>query len=72
MEFPKFKYIRRLLPKDLRNALLTAEAAKVPLLLTSLVQQMLITLMTRGSGDLDHSALFTLLDEMAPQTAVQI
>jgi 3-hydroxyisobutyrate dehydrogenase-like beta-hydroxyacid dehydrogenase len=67
-----FKYIRRLLPKDLRNALLTAEAAKVPLLLTSLVQQMLITLMTRGSGDLDHSALFTLLDEMAPQTAVQI
>jgi 2-hydroxy-3-oxopropionate reductase len=55
----------RLHQKDLRNALLTAEAAKVPLPLTSLVQQMLIALMNSGRADLDHSAIFTLIDELA-------
>jgi 2-hydroxy-3-oxopropionate reductase len=59
----------RLHQKDLRNALLTAESAKVPMPLTGLVQQMLIALMNRGSGDLDHSAIFTFFDEMAPQLA---
>jgi 2-hydroxy-3-oxopropionate reductase len=58
----------RLHQKDLRNALLTAEAKKVALPLTSLVQQMLMALMNRGSGDLDHSAIFTFIEEMAPKT----
>jgi 2-hydroxy-3-oxopropionate reductase len=53
--------------KDLRNALLTGESKKVALPLTSLVQQMLIALMNRGRGDLDHSAIWTFIDEMAPK-----
>ncbi len=59
----------RLHEKDLRNALLTGESKKVALPLTSLVQQMLIALMNRGSGDLDHSAIWTFIDEMAPKAA---
>ena len=57
----------RLHQKDLRNALLTAESKKLALPLTSLVQQMLMALMNRGSGDLDHSAIFTFIEEMAPK-----
>jgi 2-hydroxy-3-oxopropionate reductase len=56
----------RLHQKDLRNALLTAESKKVALPLTSLVQQILIALMNRGEGDLDHSAIFKFIDDMAP------
>jgi hypothetical protein len=44
----------RLHQKDLRNALLAGESMQVPLPLTSMVQQMLITLMNEGKGDLDH------------------
>jgi 2-hydroxy-3-oxopropionate reductase len=58
----------RLHQKDLRNALLTAESKKVALPVTSLVQQMLMALMNRGSGDLDHSAIFTFIEEMAPKS----
>ncbi len=57
----------RLHEKDLRNALLTGESKKVALPLTSLVQQMLIALMNRGRGDLDHSAIITFIEEMAPK-----
>lgn len=59
----------RLHQKDLRNALLTAESEKVPLPLTSLVQQMLIALMNRGRGDLDHSAIVTFIEEMSEHGA---
>lgn len=55
----------RLHEKDLRNALLAAESNKVALPLTSLVQQMLIALMNRGKGDLDHSAIVTFIEEMS-------
>ncbi len=58
----------RLHQKDLRNALLTAESKKVALPLTSLVQQMLIALMNRGRGDLDHSAIVTFIEEMASES----
>ncbi len=61
----------RLHQKDLRNALLTAESKKVALPLTSLVQQMLIALMNNGSGDLDHSALVTFIEEMAPKASAK-
>src|ERR1700674_912653 len=51
--------------KDLRNALLAAESMKVPLPLTSLVQQMIMALMNEGKGDLDHSAIVTFVEQMA-------
>jgi 2-hydroxy-3-oxopropionate reductase len=65
----------RLHHKDLRNALLAGESMKVPLPLTSLLQQMLISLMNEGKGDLDHSAIVNYLEQGAgievkkPQTA---
>src|SRR6202171_6303077 len=48
--------------KDLRNALLAAESMKVPLPLTSLVQQMIMALMNEGKGDLDHSAIVNYIE----------
>jgi 2-hydroxy-3-oxopropionate reductase len=55
----------RLHQKDLRNALLAAESLKVALPFTSLAQQMLISLMNNGRGDLDHSGIVTMLEDMA-------
>ena len=55
----------RLHQKDLRNALLAGESMKVPLPLTSMVQQMLITLMNEGKGDLDHSAIVNYIEQAA-------
>ena len=52
----------RLHQKDLRNALLAAEAMKVPLPLTSQVQQMIMALMNEGKGDLDHSAIVNYIE----------
>ena len=57
----------RLHQKDLRNALLAAEANKVALPLTSIVQQMLIAMINRGDGDLDHSAIVKFIEDMAPR-----
>jgi 2-hydroxy-3-oxopropionate reductase len=55
----------RLHQKDLRNALLAAEELKVPLPLTGMVQDMLMSLMNEGKGDLDHSAIVTAIEKMA-------
>jgi len=55
----------RLHQKDLRNALLAAEAMKVSLPFTSLAQQILVALMNAGRGDLDHSAIATFIEDMA-------
>src|SRR5687767_15582745 len=55
----------RLHQKDLRNALLAAESMKVSLPFTALVQQMLMSLMNEGKGDLDHSAIVTFIESMA-------
>jgi 2-hydroxy-3-oxopropionate reductase len=51
--------------KDLRNALLAGESMKVSLPMTSLVQQMLISLINEGKGALDHSAIVTFIERMA-------
>lgn len=51
--------------KDLRNALLAAESMKIPLPLTSAVQQMIMALMNAGKGNLDHSAIVTFLESIA-------
>jgi len=55
----------RLHQKDLRNALLAAESMKVPLPLTSMVQQMIMSLMNEGKGDLDHSAIVNFVEGLA-------
>jgi 2-hydroxy-3-oxopropionate reductase len=55
----------RLHQKDLRNALLAAEAMKVPLPFTSLAQQVLVSLMNAGRGELDHSAMATFIEDLA-------
>jgi len=49
--------------KDLRNALQTAEAKQVYLPLTSAVQQILLSLMGDGKGELDHSAIATFIED---------
>ncbi len=48
--------------KDLRNALETAEANRVCLPITALVQQMISSLVAHGKGDLDHSAIATFVE----------
>ncbi|MGA3130923.1 MAG: 2-hydroxy-3-oxopropionate reductase [Terracidiphilus sp.] len=51
--------------KDLRNALKTAEANSVCLPLTAQVQQMISALMAEGKGDLDHSAIATVVEGLS-------
>jgi 2-hydroxy-3-oxopropionate reductase len=55
----------RLHEKDLRNALSSAESMKVPLPITSLVQQMIMSLMNDGKGELDHSAIVNFTEALA-------
>ena len=55
----------RLHQKDLHNALLTGKEIGVPLPVTSLVQQMIGSLINKGKGDLDHSGLANFLEDMA-------
>jgi 2-hydroxy-3-oxopropionate reductase len=55
----------RLHQKDLRNALQAAEANHVFLPLTALVQQMFLSLMGDGKGELDHSALATFIEQLS-------
>ena len=58
----------RLHQKDLHNALLTGKELGVPLPVTSLVQQMLGSLMNDGKADLDHSAIANFIEDMANTT----
>jgi 2-hydroxy-3-oxopropionate reductase len=51
--------------KDLGIALATARELDVALPVTALVDQMLAELRARGSGELDHSALLTLIEDAA-------
>jgi 2-hydroxy-3-oxopropionate reductase len=60
---PGFKI--RLHQKDLRNALQTAETNRVFLPITALVQQMLSSLIADGKGELDHSAIVTVLEGLS-------
>ena len=55
----------RLHEKDLRNALQAAESLGVSLPVTTLVQQMLVSLVAGGKGDLDHSAIVQYLEQTA-------
>ena len=58
----------RLHQKDLHNALLTGRELGVPLPVTSLIQQMLGSLMNDGKADSDHSAIANFLEDMANTT----
>ena len=55
----------RLHQKDLRNALQAAESLGISLPITSMVQQMLVSLVADGKGDLDHSAIVQYLEQTA-------
>jgi 2-hydroxy-3-oxopropionate reductase len=57
---PGFKI--QLHQKDLRNALQTAEANRMFLPMTAVVQQMLLSLMGEGKGEFDHSAIATFVE----------
>jgi 2-hydroxy-3-oxopropionate reductase len=59
----------RLHEKDMKIALATGSEYGVPLMITSQVAQMITAMKSTGGGDLDHSALVTLVERLA-QTAV--
>ena len=54
--------------KDLHNAILTGKDVGVPLVITSLVQQMIGSLINDGKGNLDHSAIANFMENMAGVT----
>jgi len=60
---PGFK--TRLHQKDLNNALATARELGIPLPLSSLIQQIFVSLLAQGRGEDDHSALVTFFEKMA-------
>jgi len=55
----------RLHEKDLRIALASGSEYGVPLMVTSIVAQMMAALKATGGGDLDHAGLVTLVEELA-------
>ena len=55
----------RLHEKDLKIALATGSEYGVPLIVTSLVAQMMAAMKAPGRGDLDHAGLVTLVEELA-------
>jgi 2-hydroxy-3-oxopropionate reductase len=61
----------RLHEKDLKIALATGSEYGVPLLVTSLVAQMMCAMKATGRGDLDHAGLVTLIEELAGTELVQ-
>jgi 2-hydroxy-3-oxopropionate reductase len=60
---PGFKI--KLHHKDLHNALSTAKDLRVPLPLSSFVQQIFVSLIAEGKENEDHSALATFFEKMA-------
>lgn len=57
--------------KDLNIALSTAKSLDVPLPVTGLVDQFLSSLVGAGRGNLDHSAMLTMLEDLARHTVGQ-
>ena len=51
--------------KDLNNAIQTGKELGVGLPVTSLVQQMIVSLMNEGKGGSDHSAIANFIEDMA-------
>jgi 2-hydroxy-3-oxopropionate reductase len=61
----------RLHEKDLKIALATGSEYGVPLMVTSLVAQMMEAMKATGRGDLDHAGLVTLVEELAKTELAQ-
>jgi 2-hydroxy-3-oxopropionate reductase len=57
----------RLHEKDMKIALATGSEYGVPLMVTGVVGQMMTALKGMGNGDLDHSGLVRLVEELAQQ-----
>jgi 2-hydroxy-3-oxopropionate reductase len=55
--------------KDLNIIMETAQALNVPLPATALTRQLFSALLAAGRGDLDHSAILTLLEDLAKTQA---
>lgn len=55
--------------KDLNIIMETAKAINVPLPATALAQQLFSALIAAGRGDLDHSAILTVLEDLAETQA---
>ena len=55
----------RLHLKDLKNAMELARASGVPLPAASLVEQLMRSMVAAGRGDMDHSGLITVLQDLA-------
>jgi 2-hydroxy-3-oxopropionate reductase len=55
----------RLHEKDMKIALATGFEYGVPLMVTSQVTQMMTAMKSMGNGDLDHSGLVKLVEELA-------
>ena len=51
--------------KDLNIVMETAQQLNVPMPATAVAQQLFSALMTAGRGDLDHSAVITILEDLA-------
>jgi len=67
---PGFK--ARLHLKDLKIILGTADKYGVKLPVTNIVEKMFTDLVERGRGDLDHSALLTVIEEMSKSSGSKI
>ena len=57
--------------KDLGIALSAAREYGVALPVTAIVDQMLEALVAKGSGDRDHSAILTHIEDLAQHTILQ-
>lgn len=66
---PGFK--TRLHQKDLNIVLQTAREVGVTLPVTALVSQMFTSLVANGSGDLDHSSLLTVIEQLSDHSISQ-
>jgi 2-hydroxy-3-oxopropionate reductase len=54
--------------KDIRNSMLTGSDLGVSLPITSLVQQIIVSLVNEGKGELDHSAISNFAEKINDET----
>ena len=54
--------------KDIRNSMLTGSNLGVSLPITSLVQQIIVSLVNEGKGELDHSAIANFVEKINDQS----
>src|SRR5438445_489666 len=67
----KRRFRIRLHEKDMKIALAAGSEYGVPLMVTSQVAQMMTAMKSMGNGDLDHSGLVKLVEELAKKELTQ-